>query len=190
MLPDKLGIGTKIKCLKPNNTNSLIKKTEPRMCFSNIFRSYRSRHLKMFLWKGVLKICSKCVGEHTCRSANTWRAASEVKNFPSYLINRFYENILISQYRHSQPGIFCIHFESFMRILTSCCCGYHYCTTSFKQILNSGSGHGQTGDSRRWGSLTTVPAGNKAKRLSLVNHTTKAVHHHHHQSFLLYFYIV
>ena len=111
------------------------------------------------------------------------------------LINRFYKNILISQYRHSQPGIFCIDFESFVRILTSCCCGYHYCTTSFKQILNSGSGHGQTGDSRRWGSLITVPAGNKAKRLSLVNHTTKAVHHHHHhhhhrQSFLLYFYIV
>ena len=26
-----------------------------------------------------------------------------------------------------------------------------------------------------------VPAGNKAKRLSSVNHTTKTVHHHHHQ---------
>ena len=64
------------------------------------------------------------------------------------LINRFYKNILISQYQHSQPGIFCIDFESFVRILTSCCCGYHYCTTSFKQILNSGSGHDQTGDSR------------------------------------------
>ena len=25
-----------------------------------------------------------------------------------------------------------------------------------------------------------VPAGNKAKRLSLVNHTTKTIHHHHH----------
>ena len=25
-----------------------------------------------------------------------------------------------------------------------------------------------------------VPAGNKAKRLSSVNHTTKAIHHHHH----------
>ena len=31
-----------------------------------------------------------------------------------------------------------------------------------------------------------VPAGNKAKRLSLVNHTTKTIHHHHnddHQNF-------
>ena len=30
-----------------------------------------------------------------------------------------------------------------------------------------------------------VPAGNKSKRLSLVNHTTKTIHrhhHHHHQS--------
>ena len=26
-----------------------------------------------------------------------------------------------------------------------------------------------------------VPAGNKAKRLSPVNHTTKTIHHHHHR---------
>ena len=31
----------------------------------------------------------------------------------------------------------------------------------------------RVGDSRWWGSLTMVPAGNKAKRLSSVNHTTK-----------------
>ena len=38
------------------------------------------------------------------------------------------------------------------------------------------------GDSRWWGSLTMVPAGNKAKRLLSVNHTTKTIHHHlHHQ---------
>ena len=41
-------------------------------------------------------------------------------------------------------------------------------------------------DSRWWGSLTVVPAGKKAKCLSLVNHTTKLMlyhhhHHHHHQ---------
>ena len=28
-----------------------------------------------------------------------------------------------------------------------------------------------------------VPAGNKAKRLSSVNHTTKTIHHHHHKTF-------
>ena len=36
------------------------------------------------------------------------------------------------------------------------------------------------GDSRWRGSLTMAPAGNKAKRLSSVNHTTKTIHHHHH----------
>ena len=35
------------------------------------------------------------------------------------------------------------------------------------------------GDSRLWGSLTVVPAGNRAKRFSSVNHTTKTIHHHH-----------
>ena len=30
--------------------------------------------------------------------------------------------------------------------------------------------------------LTMVPAGNKAKCLSLVNHTTKTIHHHHQTS--------
>ena len=29
---------------------------------------FRSSHPKVFLWKGVLKICSKFTGEHTCRS--------------------------------------------------------------------------------------------------------------------------
>ena len=37
------------------------------------------------------------------------------------------------------------------------------------------------GDSWWWVSLTMVPAGNKAKRLLLVNHTTKTIHHHRHQ---------
>ena len=31
-----------------------------------------------------------------------------------------------------------------------------------------------------WGSLTMVKEGNKARCLSSVNHTTKAIHHHHH----------
>ena len=30
---------------------------------------YRSNHLKVFLGKGVLKICSKFTGEHPCQSA-------------------------------------------------------------------------------------------------------------------------
>ena len=32
---------------------------------------------------------------------------------------------------------------------------------------------------RWWGSLTIVPTRNKAKRISLVNHTTKTIHHHY-----------
>ena len=35
-------------------------------------------------------------------------------------------------------------------------------------------------DSRRWGFLTMVSAGKKAKRLSSVNYTTKTIHHHYH----------
>ena len=35
----------------------------------------------------------------------------------------------------------------------------------------------RVGDSRWWGCLTMVSAGNKAKRLSSVNHTPKIVHH-------------
>ena len=38
----------------------------------------------------------------------------------------------------------------------------------------------RVGDSRWWWSQTMVPARNKAKSLSSVNHTTKKIHHHHH----------
>ena len=37
-------------------------------------------------------------------------------------------------------------------------------------------------DPRSWGSLTKVPARNKAKRFSPVNHTTKTIHHHYNHS--------
>ena len=60
--------------------------------------------------------------------------------------------------------------------------GYHYCTTSFYEALTQVLGRFKScsrrvGDSRWWGSLTMVPAGNKAKRLSSVNHTTITIHH-------------
>ena len=45
------------------------------------------------------------------------------------------------------------------QIIPPWCSGYHYCTISFKKA---------------W---TLVPAGNKAKRLSLANHATKRIHH-------------
>ena len=58
------------------------------------------------------------------------------------------------------------------------CSGYHCCTTSFikawAQVLSRcKSCLRRVGDSRCWGSLTMVPAGNKAKRFSSVNYTTK-----------------
>ena len=66
----------------------------------------------------------------------------------------------------------------------SWCSGYYYYKTSFNkawtQVLRSfKSCLRRVGDSRLWGSLTMVPAGDKAKRLSSVNHTTKTIHHHH-----------
>ena len=64
------------------------------------------------------------------------------------------------------------------------CSGYHYCTTSINkawtQVLRRFIPCSRrVGDSRWWGSLTVVPAVNKAKPLSSVNHTTKTIHHHH-----------
>ena len=71
------------------------------------------------------------------------------------------------------------------------CSGYHYCPTSFNetwtQVLRRFKSCSRcVGDSWWWGSLTRVPAGNKAKHLSSVNHTTKAIHHHHHQQIFLF----
>ena len=65
------------------------------------------------------------------------------------------------------------------------CSGYHYCTTSFNkawtQVLHRLKFcTRRVGDSRWWRSLTMVPAGNNAKCLSSVYHTTKTIHHHHH----------
>ena len=79
------------------------------------------------------------------------------------------EKLLYGQYLVSSP-------------LAPWCSGYHYCTTSFNnawtQVLRwFKSFSRRVGDSRWWGSLTMVPAGNKSKSLSSVNHTTKAIHH-------------
>ena len=72
-------------------------------------------------------------------------------------------------------------------LVASRCSGYHYCTTSFKkartQVLRRFKPCSRRVRDSRWrGSLTVVPAGNKAKRLSSVNHTTTTIppHHHHH----------
>ena len=70
-------------------------------------------------------------------------------------------------------------------IVVPWCSCYHHCTSSFHnawtQVLcrfKSCSWHIK--DLRWWRSLAMVPAGNKAKRCSLVSHTAKIIHHHHH----------
>ena len=79
------------------------------------------------------------------------------------------------------------HQKLFFKVICSAswCNGYHYCTTSFNKAwtqvrrrFKSCSRH--VGDLGWWGFLTMDPAGNNAKYLSLVNHTTKTIHHHHH----------
>ena len=56
-----------------------------------------------------------------------------------------------------------LHFEN----MKPWCSGYHYCTTSFNKAWNQVLRRfkpcsRRVGDSRWWGSLTMVPAGNKA----------------------------
>ena len=94
-------------------------------------------------------------------------------------------NIFVSIPLYSPAILF--HFQvlkvNFI-IFAPWCSGYHYCTTWFSEAWNQVL-HGfksclqRVGDSRWWVSLTMVPAGNKTKRLSPVNHTTKTIHHHH-----------
>ena len=66
--------------------------------------------------------------------------------------------------------------------------GCHCCTTSVNkartQVLHRLKPCSQcVGYSWLWGSLTMVLAGNKAKHLLSVNHTTKTIHHHHHHHY-------
>ena len=78
----------------------------------------------------------------------------------------------------------CVHKNTLMGLLAFSinCSGYRYRTTSFNkawpQVL-AGSNPARSVSEIR-GSLTIIPAGNKAKHLSSVYHTTKTIHHHHH----------
>ena len=76
-------------------------------------------------------------------------------------------------------------------LLAPRCSGYHYYTTlldkAWTQVLRRFKSYSRrVRNSRWWGSLTMVPAGNEVKRLSSVNHATKTIlhhHHHHHHHF-------
>ena len=70
----------------------------------------------------------------------------------------------------------------------------HSCTTSFNkfwtQVLHRFKSCSRcVGDSQWWGSLTMVPAGNKAKLLLLVHHTTTTIHHHYQVMFTSCLYL-
>ena len=52
--------------------------------------TFRSRHPKVFLEKGVLKICSKFTGEHPCRSAISTKLQSNCKFPAAYFQNTFF----------------------------------------------------------------------------------------------------
>ena len=77
--------------------------------------------------------------------------------------------------------VYMIGFRNKIKVVPWCS-GYHYCTTSFNKawtqvLCRLKSCLWCVRDSWWWGSLTIVPAGNKAKCLSSVNHTTKTIHH-------------
>ena len=65
--------------------------------------------------------------------------------------------------------------------MASWCSGYDYCTSKpvLRFYAGSDSACGVSEICNGEGSLTMVPAGNKTKRLSLLNHTTKTIHHYH-----------
>ena len=71
------------------------------------------------------------------------------------------------------------------KMIQWCCRGVVVITAaqlhSTKPLLRFCTGSKQlVRDWRWWVSLTMVPAENMAKRVSPVDHTTKAIHHHHH----------
>ena len=57
---------------------------------------------------------------------------------------------------------------------------HNFTQQSWTQVLRRFKFYSRrVGDLRWWRTLTMVPAGNKVKCLSSVNHATKTIHHHH-----------
>ena len=121
---------------------------------------------------------------------NVWRYRSRESYFSCHQkADRFFMKFPLTPYTILQRHLYALfQNQSHLLLLNPVapwCSGYHCCTTSFikawAQVLSRcKSCLRRVGDSRCWGSLTMVPAGNKAKRLSSVNYTTKTIHHHHH----------
>ena len=67
-----------------------------------------------------------------------------------------------------------------MWILATYCCTTSFNKTRIQVLRRFKSCKRRVRDLRWWGSLVVVPAGNKAKRLSSVDHTTKAIQFNSH----------
>ena len=61
--------GSNVWCITTWNTYNAFHNTEKTQHTILSFKKYRSSHSKVFLGKGVLKICRKFTGEHACRNA-------------------------------------------------------------------------------------------------------------------------
>ena len=108
----------------------------------------------------------------------TWYIKKTVLNFED--VSKFEHFMVFIEWWNSLKLIFLrARFWSFY------ISGYRYCTKllnkAWTQVLRRfKSCPRRVGDPRWWGSLTMVPARNKAKILSSVNYVTKTIHHHHH----------
>ena len=109
-------------------------------------------------------------------------------NVYSRLNSRTNHSICACNFSGDVEGLLCNStsiLKKYLLLVASGCSDYHYCITLFKKVLTQvlrrfKSCARRVRDSRWWGSLTMVPARNKAEPLSLVSHTTKAFYHHHH----------
>ena len=111
------------------------------------------------------------------RSFSLFDKCRQLYSYASNWITQLIESILMDSvfYTYENCIMFlpfgdCVRVNDFLLTIKSCSV-YHYCTTSFNKAW--------TQVLRRIKSLTMVPAGNKAKRLSSVNYTIKIIHNHH-----------
>ena len=99
----------------------------------------------------------------------------------SSFIARHHFKAELSRYISLSLVNICVVVITTATVAVTWCSGHHYCIISLnkawtKALCRFKSCSRRVGDSRWWKSLTMVPARNKAKRLSSVNHTTKTIH--------------
>ena len=121
------------------------------------------------------------MGKQTLQYKSSIKPYKAVKTFLLTLLRSLKLFSITEVNKRTTTRIFTVHSDTqHNKFLILWCSGYHYCTTSFNkawtQVLPGNrfkSCWRRVRDSRWWGYLAVVPATNKAKRLSSVNHTTK-----------------